>query len=159
VTRILAIDPGISGAVAFYQREANYVEVYDMPLLDGDVDPHELVRLISGYKPDLAVIEKVHPHPKEGVSSVWRFAAAYTTARVCIMLCKVQCILVSPTMWKNRMGLKGGKDGKEQSRSHAVMTFPEQQGQFARKKDHNRAEAALLAVYAANTLIHRNPSP
>jgi crossover junction endodeoxyribonuclease RuvC len=157
-TCILAIDPGITGAVAFYEQDVGKMDVYDMPLLDGNVDPHELTWLIQGYKPTLAVIEKVSPRPKEGVSSVWRFAAAYTTARVVVMLLKIPCTLVSPTSWKNRMNLKGGKDGKEQSRNEAIMMFP-QSVLFKRKKDHNRAEAALLAVYASRTLIHRNPSP
>ena len=159
MTVILAIDPGISGAVAFYDPDRGHVDVYDMPLLDGDVDPRELTWLIQGYKPDIAVIEKVHPMPKEGVSGVWRFSAAYTTARVCVMLLKIPLTLVSPAMWKNRMGLKGGKEGKEQARSLAIQTFPDNHDRLKRKKDHGRAEAALLAVYAARTLIHRNPSP
>jgi len=144
--------------VAFYTADTGKLDVYDMPLLDGNVDPHELTWLINSYRPDLAVIEKVHPMPKEGVSGVWRFSAAYTTARVVVMLLKIPCQLVSPAAWKARMGLKGGSVGKEQCRNEAIMTFPGQIERFSRKKDHGRAEAALLAVYASRTLIHRNPS-
>jgi len=156
---ILAIDPGISGALAFYDPDGDSVALYDMPLLDGDVDPHHLMAIIKGHKPDIAVIERVHPHPKEGVSSVWRFAAAYTTARVVVMLCKIPCSLVSPAMWKNRMNLKGGSEGKEQARRNAIMYFPAHSHELSRKKDHGRAEAALLAIFANRTLIHRNLSP
>ena len=155
MTVILAIDPGITGAIAVYETGVDNVEVYDMPLLDGDVDPHQLTVMIKAAKPDYAVIEKVHPMPKEGVSGVWRFSAAYTTARVVVMLCQIPLTLVSPAMWKNRMNLKGGKEGKEQARSLAIQTFPDSAAYLTRKKDHGRAEAALLAVYASRTLIHR----
>jgi crossover junction endodeoxyribonuclease RuvC len=155
MTIILAIDPGISGAIAVYETGVDNVEVYDMPLLDGDVDPHQLTTMIKAAKPDYAVIEKVHPMPKEGVSGVWRFSAAYTTARVVVMLLGIPLTLVSPALWKNRMNLKGGKEGKEQARNLAIQTFPDSHAQLNRKKDHGRAEAALLAVYASRTLIHR----
>jgi hypothetical protein len=161
MTCILAIDPGISGAAAIYDDETGSIDCYDMPLLDGDVDPHTLTYLIRSRNPSptIAVIERVHPMPKEGVSSVWRFSAAYTTARVVVMLLQIPLILVSPATWKSRMNVKGGKEGKEQCREYAIRTFPTQQALFARKKDHGRAEAAMLAIYASRTLIHRNPSP
>jgi crossover junction endodeoxyribonuclease RuvC len=158
MTVILAIDPGITGAIAVYQPDRNVLDVYDMPLLDGDVDPHRLTAIVYASEATLAVLEKVHPMPKEGVSGVWRFSAAYTTARVVVMLCQIPLTLVSPAMWKSRMGLKGGKEGKEQARNQAILTFPDSAPQLNRKKDHGRAEAALLAVYASRTLIHRNPT-
>jgi len=152
MTCILAIDPGISGALAFYYNDApERVSVYDMPLLNGDVNPHELSRLIRHNMPDLAIIEHVSPMPKEGVSSVWRFAAAYTTARVTVMLLSIPLTLVRPNVWKKALLLRSGKEGKEQSRARAISIFPECADRFARKKDHNRAEAALLAVYAASS--------
>ena len=36
----------------------------------------------------------------------------------------------------------------ETSRARAIETWPAQAELFARKRDHNRAEAALLALYA-----------
>jgi hypothetical protein len=158
MTIILAIDPGITGAIAVYEVDHANLEVYDMPLLNGDVDPHQLTSMIEAAKPDFAILEKVHPMPKEGVSGVWRFSAAYTTARVVVMLCQIPLHLVSPAMWKFRMNLKGGKEGKEQARNLAILTFPDSAAQLNRKKDHGRAEAALLAVYASRTLLNRNPS-
>jgi len=153
MTCILAIDPGISGAIAIYFTEApDKVMVADMPLAGGDVNPHALRQMIEGYKPDFAIIEQVSPMPKEGVSSVWRFAAAYTTARVTVMLMNIPLVLVRPNIWKKAMMLTMGEGNrKEQSRVRALATFPTCAISFARKKDHNRAEAALLAVYAATT--------
>jgi crossover junction endodeoxyribonuclease RuvC len=57
---------------------------------------------------------------------------------------------VVPQVWKKQMGLISKKKGavakKEQSRTKALKLFPELDLKF--KKDHDRAEAILLAVYA-----------
>jgi len=150
VTCVLGIDPGVSGALAFYYVQERRVAVYDMPLVDGDVNPHEFTRLVMLHQPDVAIIEKVHPMPREGVSSVWRFAAAYTTARVSVMLLNIQLITVSPSHWKKVMNVAGGKAGKEQCLEAAIRLFPGNAAAFSRKKDHGRAEAALLAIYQSN---------
>jgi len=154
---ILGIDPGISGALAFYDLgQANRIAVFDMPILDGDVNPHALLHHIQTFKPDHAVIEQVSPMPKEGVRSVWRFASAFTTACVVVKLEHIPLIRVSPAQWKKAMGLQGGKDGKEQARERAIDSFPVCAQHFNLKKHHGRAEAALLALYAARLPTARN---
>jgi hypothetical protein len=50
---------------------------------------------------------------------------------------------VSPAKWKRALGLSDA----ETSRAKAIETWPTQAGLFARKRDHNRAEAALLGLY------------
>ena len=150
---ILAIDPGITGAIAFYDpSNPGRVAVFDMPVLDGDVNPHALRHHIQTFKPDAAIIEHVSPMPKEGVRSVWRFASAFTTACVVVKLEHVSLTLVTPARWKKAMGLVGGKDGKEQARERAIDKFPLCAQHFNLKKHHGRAEAALLAVYADNIM-------
>jgi hypothetical protein len=154
---ICAIDPGITGALAFYEPTTSGLgAVYDMPIVDGDVDPHTMTGIIKLRRPDVAVLEHVHPHPKEGVSSVWRFAAAFTTARVVVSLLHIPLLLVTPAKWKRTMNVKGGPEGKEQCRRLAIERFPGRAGDFSRKKDHGRAEAALLALYASQLQTLRN---
>jgi hypothetical protein len=155
---ILAIDPGITGALAFYDTATTDLDVVDMPILDGDVNPHEIRAYIVTFLPDIAVIEHVHPHPNEGVSSVWRFAAAYTTARIVVQMQNIPAILVSPAKWKRALGIRGGALGKEEARRKAIEIFPIYAQRFSRKKDHGRAEAALLAVYARSLPTIRNYS-
>jgi len=153
MTRILAIDPGVTGALAFYDTELpDRVGIYDMPIIDGDVNPHRLSGIIGMFSIEYAIIEHAHPRPREGVSSVWRFSAAFTTARVVVQLADIPLIFVTPAKWKKALGLKGGPDGKEPSRARALEAFPLCHTHFARKKDHNRAEAALLALYAATKI-------
>lgn len=67
---------------------------------------------------------------------MWRTAAA---------VLKLRIEIVQPASWKRAMGLLG-RD-KEASRYLACQKFPALASQLARKKDHNRAEAMLIAEY------------
>lgn len=150
---ILAIDPGVSGALAFYDSNTSgRVAVFDMPILDGNVNPHALLHHVQTFKPDGAIIEQAAPHPKEGVKSVWRFAAAFTVACTVVRLQHITLRLVTPSQWKKTMGLPGGREGKEASRLRAIDSFPLCAQHFNLKKHHGRAEAALLALYADSQL-------
>lgn len=147
---ILGVDPGASGALAFYYPDApGRVAIEDMPLVAGKVCALGLVAILDRYGPSEAIIELVGPMPKQGVSSVWNFSGAYHSAVAVIAAMRVPYVLVTPGKWKKRMGLPADK---ELARAMALRTFPQVASQFGRKKDHNRAEAALLAYYAAHQM-------
>jgi crossover junction endodeoxyribonuclease RuvC len=57
--------------------------------------------------------------------------------------------LVTPAKWKGHLRLSSDK---EQARALALRLFPACSEHFKRKKDHGRAEAALIARYGAETL-------
>jgi crossover junction endodeoxyribonuclease RuvC len=134
----------------YFPSEPQRISTHDMPLLNGEVNPHELRKLIvDTYKPTSAIIEQVGPMKRDGVRQAWRFSAAYTTARTVVALLDIPMTLVVPGRWKKAMNVKGGDDGKEQCRALAVQKFPACAAQFARKLDHGRAESALLALYFA----------
>lgn len=156
MTCILAIDPGLTGAVAFYFTNLPYaVSVFDMPVVNGEVNAAELRDMIGNYKPDHAIIEQVGPMPRDGVKQAWRFSGAYATARTVVALLNIPMTLVVPGRWKKAMNVKGGPDGKEECRALAIRSFPACAGRFSRKMDQGRGEAALLALYAAKT-FYRN---
>jgi hypothetical protein len=58
---------------------------------------------------------------------------------------EVPLTIIEPTAWKNFHGLRGGE--KEASRQRALQLFPGAHALLARKRDHGRAEASLLALY------------
>lgn len=150
-TTIVAIDPGLTGAIAFYIPSLHdRVAVYDMPVVDGEVDAHALRDLVKNYMPVIGVIERVGPMPRDGVMQAWRFGSAFTTAKITLGFCGIAYHLITPGVWKKAMGLKGGRENKEQSRKMALRYFPKCASSFARKKDAGRAEAALLAWYLTN---------
>jgi hypothetical protein len=56
---------------------------------------------------------------------------------------------ITPGVWKKHYGLDADK---EKSRLKALQLFPESAAFFAKKKDHNKAEASLLAKFGAGLL-------
>jgi hypothetical protein len=60
MTIVMGIDPGISGAVAFYfPMVPSRIAVDDVPVAGGEINGYELARLIRMHRPTLAVIERV----------------------------------------------------------------------------------------------------
>ncbi|GGD93517.1 hypothetical protein GCM10011390_10370 [Aureimonas endophytica] len=148
-TCIVAIDPGLSGAVAILiSNRLGLISVYDMPLAGSEVDAAALARIIGQMSPTLGIVEQVAARPGQGVSSMFRFGTSYGVARGVISAMGIPCHLVTPGKWKRHFRLSADK---EEARALAVRLWP-QSPHFERKKDHGRAEAALLARYAAETI-------
>ena len=147
---ILGIDPGISGAIAFYFPDhPERVAVEDMPVAAGDVDAVTLANRIRAMAPDVVFLERVGAMPGQGVSSMFKFGRAYGTAIGVIGAAAIPLYLVTPATWKKAFRLS---PDKEMSRALALRMFPSVADSFKRKKDDGRAEAALIARYGAETL-------
>jgi hypothetical protein len=146
---ILGVDPGTSGAIAFYFPAApGRAVAEDMPTVGGNVDAANLAARIMQMRPDFAVVERVASRTGQGVASVFKFGAAYGAVLGCLAACGVPMqLIITPGVWKRHFRL--GAD-KEQSRAAAIQLFPACASHFSRKRDHNRAEAALLAALAQN---------
>lgn len=146
---IVAIDPGISGAVAFYRPDhADAVAVEDMPQADGAVDAVTLAKRIALMVPDVAFIEHVGSMPGQGIASTFKFGASFGAVLGVIAALQIPHHLVRPQKWKKHFGLSADK---ERSRALALRLWPSSEA-FARKKDEGRAEAALIARYGADIL-------
>jgi len=152
----IGVDPGISGAIAIYDPDLNLVDVIDFPLIAtkrtgrrvvrNEIDEHTLADWVEGRNGHTrsAYVEQVSSMPKQGVSSTFRFGMAYGIIRGILTAKKVPYQLVTPRKWKGMMGV--GRD-KDECRLQASRMFPAQSHLFSRKKDANRAEAVLIAVY------------
>jgi hypothetical protein len=150
VTCILGVDPGVSGATAFYFPTApERVAVEDMPTVAREVDTATLAQRIGQMAPDLAIVELVNAMPKQGVVSTFRFGVSYGAVRGVISAIGVPVHLVAPSRWKRHFGLNAEK---EAARGLALRFWPTSE-HFGRKKDHGRAEAALLARYGAERVL------
>lgn len=149
---VLGIDPGLSGGIAFYFPDHPAgVTAEDVPLAAGEVDAVTLARRIQQMRPTLAVLELVASRPGQGVSSTFKFGVAYGVLRGVVLTLGVPLQRVAPTTWKRHYKL--GPD-KEQARGMAISLWPGS-SVFGRVKDHNRAEAALIARYGAEALLDR----
>jgi len=149
-TCILGIDPGVSGALAFYWPEAPHrVIAEDFPTAYGHIDSGRLADRIRQMAPDFAVFEAVGAMPGQGVSSTFKFGRACGVIDGILGALNIPRRSVSPTVWKKHWKLT--KD-KEKSRALALQLFPACAKHFERKKDHNRAEAALIARFGAEVI-------
>lgn len=146
---IVAIDPGISGALAWVSDEGFLLSAMDMPtiLVNGKhkVNPHVLASELSFRKPKIVVIEDVGAMPGQGVTSTWTFAySAGILLGVCAGL-GIPTVFYRPAVWKRQAGVPADKGA---CRQHAQHLWPGSRA-FDRVKDHGRAEAALLARWYA----------
>lgn len=151
---IIGIDPGLSGAIAFYNYESKtLVSVVDMPVVkDAKTDKTRLdekgiVKLIKRheYYTRFAVLEKVHAMPKDGPVQAHRFGDATGFVRGVLNGRFIHVVQTLPSVWKPLMNLS---HDKADSLKKAREMFPSQAtNYFSLKKHDGRAEAALLAVF------------
>jgi hypothetical protein len=147
---ILAIDPGLSGAAAwFFPAHPELISAEDLPVAGHEIDAAALRRRIDQMRPDVAIIEQVAARPGQGVSSMFRFGQAYGTVIGVIAGAGIPLYRTSPSRWKKHYHLDSDK---EAARALAIRLWPSS-AHFGLKKHHGRAEAALLARYAAETLV------
>jgi crossover junction endodeoxyribonuclease RuvC len=140
-------DPGKSGAFSFYfPASPEMIAAEDFPLVNGEIDAATLADRLRQMRPDFAIIERVGAMPKQGVSSTFNFGRSYGLLLGVVAALQIPSVLVAPRTWKR--DLKLGAD-KEESRALALRQWPARAELFARKKDHGRAEAALLALWGA----------
>ena len=161
--KVLGIDPGIHGGAAIIEVTngvATLVSAIDIPIVGAGakerVDTIGLQQFILNHGPNFAFIEHAQAMPKQGASSGFKFGRAVGSLEAVITLCAIPIEVISPGVWKRSFHLVG--PDKEQSRQRALQLVPSAHAFFARKKDHGRAEAALLAVYGARKQFPPEPS-
>lgn len=152
----LGIDPGLSGALAFYSPVGNLLSIFDMPTheiaVNGkrkrQLDLHELGRIVDTMAANLAIalVEQVNAMPKQGVTSSFNFGFNAGCTQMAVVALGVPLRLVTPQKWKKEMGLSSDKDA---SRREASRVLPKHADLWPLVKHDGRAEAALLAYYAS----------
>lgn len=148
---VMAVDPGLSGACAFYfPMVPGRIAVDDIPVAGGEININELARLIRIHRPTLAVVEKAQAMPKNGAVSMFNYGRSYGDVRGVIGAMEVPMHFVTPANWKRHFGLTADK---EECRLRAIRMFPSVAEQFKLKRHHGRAEAALIALYGAEVLM------
>ena len=161
--KIMGVDPGASGALVILDTDDRSIVVIDMPTTKVKRGPRtvnqvDAVALSLALQPYAgactAAVEKVHSMPGQGVASTFSFGRAAGVLEGVLAALDIPFTLIPPQTWTKAMRLFGGKDG---SRARAQELFPDQAHLFARKKDDGRADAALIACYAAERLENGSP--
>ena len=152
----IGIDPGFSGAIAFYAPKENIVSIYDMPVYQNakgktEINLYELHEILAPEtdEPHMAIIEQVAAMRGQGVTSMFRFGQSYGATQMAVAAHKIPMQFVTPAKWKKHFNLSRDKGV---SRSVAIQRFPKNASDFSRVRDDGRAEATLIALYGAQML-------
>lgn len=152
----IAIDPGLTGAIAAIDDQAQLILCEDLPVIRHGklawIDANELTSLLMAARdgrPARIIVERSQAMPGQGVSSTFCIGVVLGSLLAACQRIAVPLDLVTASAWKAAMGL--GSD-KSVSLDRARLAFPA--ADLDRKRDHNRAEALLLAEYNRRSWTH-----
>lgn len=159
----LGIDPGVTGALARYEPETGALEVADIPTLKVSgktlIDEHALARIVDDWSSSIREVwlELVNAMPSVGgerrgmgAQSAFNFGRTYGLIRGVCAANFLIVVDVTPGTWKRGLGVPGKVSGGDDAgRLRASQLLPRHSGLWTRKKDGGRADAALIALYAA----------
>jgi crossover junction endodeoxyribonuclease RuvC len=141
----------LGGAIAFLASDGTCT-VHDMATLTlarggrtkGEVDAHAFAALLRQEPIDHVFVERVGAMPGQGTSSMFAMGKATGIVIGALAALGLPLTLISPVTWKRALQVPAAKDG---ARARASQLLPGSAAQWARVKDHGRAEAALIALY------------
>ena len=157
---IIGIDPGISGAICFFE-DGQVKEIIDMPVMaDGKKNKrqingpqvyNEILKRINKFqkKDIIVVIEQVSAMPGQGVTSMFNFGQSFGVLKGICSAMQLSMFFIRPAKWKKYFGLI--KTEKDASRTKVIEIFPYISSELSRKKDSNKADAVLIASFFYNT--------
>lgn len=94
----------------------------------------------------LSCLPHVAARPGEAPSGAFAFGRSRRVIEGVLASQAVPVRFVTPAWWKRRVGIPSGRDMKDTARSIAIARWPALADLFARKLDHDRAEAALIGL-------------
>lgn len=157
--KIIGIDPGLDGACAIVES-GKVTDIYDIPTFEVSVgvagsggkrkrrrriDSAGLIRFLQKHTDtDFVILEEVNARPGMHVVAMFTFGRTLGIIETAVMAAGIPMHYVPPHVWKKELRVTPDKDS---SRMRAGDMFPEAWEWWERKKDHNRAEAALIAYY------------
>lgn len=151
---ILAIDPGVSGALVLLE-DGQIADAMMMPVsMDGKkkvVNPGYISDWIMGRRIDHAFLEKVSAMPGQGVTSMFGFGRSYGVIQGVLAAYEISYALVTPQAWKKHHGLIG--QDKDAARLLAKELFPESELFDKKLKGQAFADATLIGLYGSSLSV------
>jgi crossover junction endodeoxyribonuclease RuvC len=157
---IIGVDPGINGAISVIENK-KILEVYDTPtMIDGKKNKRQIngAQVTNIFKERLnlnkeviVVVEQVNAMPGQGVTSMFNFGQSFGVIKGICAALSLPIHFVRPAKWKKHFNLI--KTNKDASRTKVIESYPEISSKLHRKKDINRADAILIALYFNSTQV------
>ena len=158
---VLGIDPGISGALALVERDKGgafrVLRIEPLPLWSEQtktgktrryLDLPPLLDLLAGMEADCIVCERMIAAPGISGSTAFSMGATMGVLQAALRAHGARHKLVVSSVWKRALECP---PDKEAARLFAGRLFGSDDF-WPLKKDHNKAEAALIAAWGAMTL-------
>jgi crossover junction endodeoxyribonuclease RuvC len=150
--KILGVDPGIHGGLALIVindgAAPQLIHVIDIPIIGTGakerVDAIAIRTWIMTHQPRHVLIERAQADAQAGGKQRVQSGRAVGAIEAVIACCEIPLTIIDPSTWKKFHQLRGGD--KEPGRQRALQLFPAAHALLARKKDHGRAEAAVIAL-------------
>jgi hypothetical protein len=153
---ICGCDPGLSGALAWVDDEGYLIDAIDMPVVrvreKNKISASALASIMSRHPIDRVTIEGVGAMPRMGTkgpaamgtTSAFNFGYGAGLLEGVATGLGLPVEIIPAAVWKRKAGVPADKG--------AVLEMAQRQwlsDKFRRKKDDGRADAALLARWAA----------
>ena len=163
---IIGIDPGITGAICFFE-DGELKDVIDMPTMasgnknkkqiNGSQIFNEISLRIQNYKSENinVVVEQVSAMPGQGVTSMFNFGQSFGVLKGVCAAMQLPIFFVRPAKWKKHFELINAS--KDASRTKVIEMYPFLSHDLAKKKDVNKSDAILIALFHNETRFKDNP--
>ena len=156
---IIGIDPGISGAICFFNNGV-ILDVIEMPTMNegkknkrqvnGAQIYNEISKIMKTHNEDVrVVVEQVSAMPGQGVTSMFNFGQSFGIIKGICSAMQLPLYFVRPAKWKKYFNLINSE--KDASRTRAIEIFPYFSSKLSKKKDSNKADAILIASFYHET--------
>lgn len=159
--KILGVDPGVSGALAFLDTQTQDIRLWDMPTWNEELKKkkkngqpkirrhidckklHEIVWQIFLHDCQYVIIEKVHSMGTDGAVQAFSFGESYGAIQGVLGAFSFEGCFVTPQVWKKHQGLSGCD--KKASIARCKEYYPN--AELTKATHHGRADALLIAGY------------
>lgn len=160
MTIVIGIDIGLTGAVAFVDHRGCVIADLPAPV-DKQLEGRPLLDLLRSQVPAgmtaMAIIEAIRARPMgnggahgNSMHSQGSLMHSLGVVQAVLSIAGIRCHKVEPQTWKRHYGLIKAK--KEAALPIARSLYPGSLPMLTRLKDHNRADAVLIAHYGHKVL-------
>jgi crossover junction endodeoxyribonuclease RuvC len=148
---IVRLDPGANGAIAVLDEAGALLDVLDMPntreangrsATNGPL----LAGILARAKARVAFCEFVSARPTDAKVAAFAFGRARGVIEGVCGALGLPIVFIVPPVWKRIADIPPGAENKDLARTRAIARWPARAELFARKRDVDRAEAALIAL-------------
>lgn len=152
---VIGIDPGLGGAVAILPEE----RIVDTPVTQIGTRrsylPVEMALILAPYKGERAmvVLEQQTAMPRQSPNSMFSIGQGFGIWLGILAAFRIPTQVIRPQRWKQEMLSGIGTKDKGAAIKRAQELFPGMSHLLQRVKDHDRAEALLMAEYGRQHLV------